>query len=224
MIQYEQKAGKNYGRGRPREFDRELALHKALKLFWEQGYIQTTMIQLCQAMEIKSPSLYCAFGSKANLFLEALSFYRHTYWDQAFADFMETEDLYQATEKLFRDTARILLMPDAPCGCLTVFSAMTLPARETKILLAITNMRQQTRKMFRDRLMRAIHAGQIAPDVNVPAIAGSLLNFFEGLTLQAREEGICLAELTEIALQGLKLLPESMCETIPTGNTGSFHT
>lgn len=194
-------------RGRPREFDREEALRKALKLFWEQGYLQTTMIQLCQAMGIKSPSLYCAFGNKADLFLEALTCYRQTYWQDIFNEFMQIRDLYEAARRLFTESARVLLLPDAPCGCLTVFSALTLPARETKILQTIMTMRQQTRKMFRDRLMLAIKDGQIAADCNVPAIAGALTNFFEGLTLQARDEDICLMELTDIALLGMKLLP-----------------
>lgn len=196
-------------RGRPREFDREEALHKALKLFWEQGYMQTTMIQLCQAMGIKSPSLYCAFGSKADLFLEALVYYRQLYWHEAFQEFMQTPDLYEATRKLFMETARILLSPDAPCGCLTVFSALTLPSHESKILETIKHMRAETKKMFRNRLIQAIKNGQIEPDCNVPAIAGALTNFFEGLTLQARDEDICLAELTEMALMALKILPIS---------------
>lgn len=202
------------GRGRPREFDREQALHKALKLFWEQGYMQTTMIQLCEAMGIKSPSLYCAFGNKADLFLEALTYYRKLYWHEAFEEFMRSSDLYEGTRRLFIETARILLLPDAPCGCLTVFSALTLPSQETKILRTITDMRKETKKMFRDRLMLAIKNGQIEPDCNVPAISGALTNFFEGLTLQARDEDICLAELTEIALKGLKLLPPIKRSTI----------
>lgn len=195
-------------RGRPRGFDRESALHKALKLFWEQGYMQTTMIQLCKTMGIKSPSLYCAFGSKAELFLEALNFYRTNYWLSTFREFMETENIYEAARKLFVETARILLLPDAPCGCLTVFSALTLPAQEKKILEAITSLRLETKRMFREKLMDAIKSGQIPPESNIPALAGALTNFFEGLTLQARDQDICLAELTEIALLGLKLLPE----------------
>ena len=195
------------GPGRPREFDREIALTRALRLFWEQGYMQTTLAQLCKAMEIKSPSLYCAFGSKSQLFLEALRYYKRKYWKEVFASFLETPDLYEATKNLFSSTARILLLPDAPCGCLTVFSALTLPPCEKEILDTVAMMRGETKKIFRERLRMAIRAGQIAPDSDVPAIAGALTNFFEGLTLQAREEDICQAELLAIALRGVALLP-----------------
>lgn len=198
-------------RGRPREFDRELALTKALELFWSQGYLQTSMSQLCAAMGITSPSLYCAFGSKARLFLEALAYYKEKYWRSAFKDFMTESDLYAATQKLFTDAARILLSPDAPCGCLTVISAMTLPPKEERILGTITRMRQETKDMFKKRLMMAIRAKQIPEDCNIPAIAGSLANFFEGLSLQARDD-ICQAELKEIALRGVRLLPSPNCD------------
>lgn len=193
-------------RGRPREFDRTAALLKALELFWRQGYLQTSVAQLCSAMGIKSPSLYCAFKSKAALFLEGLQFYRNTYWEGAFTKFMENPDLYAATKNLFKETAQILLMPDAPCGCLTVVSALTLPSEEKEVLAAINELRLKTRTMFRQRLMIAIRDGQIPADSNIPAISGALTNFFEGLAIQARED-VCLAELTEIALQGCRLLP-----------------
>ncbi|MDE5879348.1 MAG: TetR/AcrR family transcriptional regulator, partial [Desulfovibrio sp.] len=204
----DQAAEKRQPRGRPREFDRELALRNALRLFWEQGYMQTTMSQLCRAMGIKSPSLYCAFGSKAELFLEALAFYKGAYWGPVFARYLEEEDLYEATKNLFAATARILLSPDAPCGCLTVFSALTLPAKEERILETIARMRADTKKVFRERLKKAVRDREIPADCDIPAISGALTNYFEGLTLQAREQDICQAELLAIALRGVKLLPE----------------
>ena len=214
MSEKEEKRHKNgLGRGRPREFDREKALREALKVFWSNGYLNTTIPLLCDAMGIKSPSLYCAFGSKGELFLEALEYYKKIYWRDAFAKFMSEEDIYSATNNLFLDAARILLLPDAPCGCLTVFSAMTLPPREKKILGVISHMRQNTKKMFRERLMRAVKDSQIPPAANIPAIAGALTNFFEGLSLQARDD-ICLAELMEIAALGVRLLPARLITNI----------
>lgn len=193
-------------RGRPRQFDRHKALCDALRLFWIQGYQQTTTAQLCEAMGINSPSLYCAFGSKGELFLEALAYYRSTYWNQIFNDFKAEKDIYTATRNLLLETARVLLQPSAPCGCMTVLAAATLPACESEILKTITILREQTRTIFRDRLMQAIHDGQIPVDSDIPAIVGSLINFFEGLTLQAKDN-ICLAELQAIAVRGVRLLP-----------------
>lgn len=195
-------------RGRPREFDRESALRSALKLFWEQGYMQTTLLQLCDTMGIKSPSLYCAFGNKSGLFIEALKYYRAEFWTPVFERYLAEDNLYEATKNLFESSAKILLMPDAPCGCLTVFSALTLPANECEILKVLEEMRAETKKVFRERLKMAAKAGEIPEDCDIPAHTGALTNFFEGLTLQARDQDICLSELLAIAKMGLKLLPE----------------
>ena len=54
--------------GRPREFDRELALLKARNLFWRQGYEGTSMSDLVAELGIASARIYKAFGSKEQLF------------------------------------------------------------------------------------------------------------------------------------------------------------
>ena len=51
-------------RGRPRSFDRQAALERAMDVFWERGYHAAAMSDLTEAMGINSPSLYAAFGSE----------------------------------------------------------------------------------------------------------------------------------------------------------------
>src|SRR5271170_3657427 len=72
--------------GRPREFDREAALQAAMIMFWRKGFAATSMNDLCNAMGIRSPSLYAAFGSKETLYLEAIEHYVRTVgptiWDK----------------------------------------------------------------------------------------------------------------------------------------------
>ena len=63
-------------RGRPRSFDRDAALERAMEVFWRQGYEATSINDLTAAMGINPPSLYAAFGDKERLFLEAVERYR----------------------------------------------------------------------------------------------------------------------------------------------------
>src|ERR671931_1576682 len=65
--------------GRPRDFDRDEALQRATQLFWGQGYEATTLADLQKAMGgITAPSFYAAFGSKEELFREAVELYKRT--------------------------------------------------------------------------------------------------------------------------------------------------
>lgn len=197
---------KNITHGRTRAFDRDAALRTALNVFWRHGYEQTTMAQLSAAMGIASPSIYCAYGNKAALFLEALTYYQQTYWDPLYARYLAATDIYTATEEFFSEAAHILLAPNAPCGCLIVMGFLNLPEDEPQLLRAVSQRREQTRAMFRTKLKEAANSGQIPAVSDIPAISGALHNFFEGLSIQARGD-ICLSELLAIALKGIQLLP-----------------
>lgn len=194
------------GKGRPKGFDREEALEAALELFWEKGYEPTSVAELCQAMNINPPSLYCCFGNKAELFLEAVRLYEEKYWRAPEQRFMVEPDVYKAVEDYFNEATRILLSPHTPCGCMLVLAAVNIAPEEKKIIEAIRSMRMKTKKMFADRLAMAIKDGQIPPESDVPAIAGSLNTFLEGLSLQARDKPF-LSELLSMASYAARILP-----------------
>lgn len=194
------------GKGRPRAFDRERALRRALEVFWRQGYEPASVATLCKAMEINPPSLYATFGNKASLFLEALRYYEQTYWEAPAARFLAEPDVYAAVANFFQEAAQILLSPETPCGCMVVLAAVNIADDEREIIETVRALRLATRKMFADRLRRAIQDGQIPPDTDVPALSGALCTLLEGLSLQARD-GLFLSELKAMAAHAVRMLP-----------------
>ncbi|MBD5642251.1 MAG: TetR/AcrR family transcriptional regulator [Desulfovibrio sp.] len=193
-------------RGRPREFDRQQALERALKIFWEKGFEPASVAELCCAMEINPPSLYAAFGNKSALFLEAARQYERTYWAAPNKALMEEADVYKAIREYFDSAARILLSPDAPCGCLVTLGAINISSSEVEIISELKKLRNDMRNLFAERLRIAIKAGQIPPDTDVPALSGALNALLEGLALQARQ-GLFLSELKAMAAFAPRLLP-----------------
>ena len=61
--------------GRPRKFDADNALLEAMNVFWVKGYHGTSMKDLAQAMGIRGPSIYAAFGDKRELYLKTIDRY-----------------------------------------------------------------------------------------------------------------------------------------------------
>ncbi len=87
--------------GRPKKFDRNEALQKAIGVFWKQGYEGASMKLLTESMGINSPSLYAEFGDKHALYLEAIDRYSN---DDACAPLvaLETEpDITRAVRAFF---------------------------------------------------------------------------------------------------------------------------
>ena len=58
--------------GRPKSFDKEIALEKALDVFWTQGYDGASLKDLTQAMGINKPSMYATFGNKEQLYFPSV--------------------------------------------------------------------------------------------------------------------------------------------------------
>ncbi|MCX5540073.1 TetR/AcrR family transcriptional regulator [Paraburkholderia sp. CNPSo 3076] len=70
---------KKRGRGRPRSFDVDVALDRAVEIFWKNGYEGADLDTLTEAMEINRPSLYAAYGDKRALFFKAVERYYQTF-------------------------------------------------------------------------------------------------------------------------------------------------
>lgn len=196
------------GKGRPRCFDHDEALKRALALFWRKGYAPTSVSELCQAMGVNPPSLYAEFGNKAELFIEALNFYERSYWQAPSQRFLAAPDLYHAVAEFFGTAADILLSPSTPCGCMVVLAAINISESATDVIVAVNKMRQATKQMFADRLRLALNDGQIPADTDVSSLALALNTFLEGLSIQARD-GLTLAELKAVAATAVRLLPRN---------------
>lgn len=193
-------------KGRPRGFDREDALMKALNIFWMQGYEPTSIADLCTSIGIRPPSLYAAFGSKAELFIEAARFYEHIYWDDVWARLEKEPDVYKAIGRFFEEAADILLSDSAPCGCLVVLAAINVSSSAPQVSEAAREIRQEGKCCFANRLRRAVHDGQLPTETAVDSLATLLNSLLAGMSVEAKD-GASLSMLRATIKYVTRLLP-----------------
>ncbi|MFC6789350.1 TetR/AcrR family transcriptional regulator [Methylobacterium komagatae] len=193
------------GKGRPRGFDRDQALQKALEVFWTRGYGPATVAELCAAMGINPPSLYAAFGNKDALFLEALRHYEDTYWAAPWKALDEEADLRRGMERFFFEAAAILSSRDVPCGCLVVQNSGSVSLDSEEVRDALRMLREASRTSFLTRLAQARASGDLPPDADIEALAAAFAAVLQGMSAQARD-GASRESLERLAKASLAML------------------
>src|SRR3984957_16068770 len=109
--------------GRPREFDTDAALEKAMRLFWAKGYEGTSIADLTETLGISKPSLYAAFGDKQSLFRAALE--RYAAGPASYvAEALGKPTAREVAGHLLRGAADLDTDSTNPGGCLTVNGAI----------------------------------------------------------------------------------------------------
>ena len=170
--------------GRPREFDADEALERALELFWRQGYEGTSLGELTAAMGINRPSLYAAFGNKESLFRKALD--RYVGAGMAFLrDALEEPTARGAIETLLRGYVALVTDPRTPAGCLTVNGALACGPDTDSIRAELTARRLAGEAAIRARLQRARKDGDLPPDANPTDLARYINTIAQGIAVQA---------------------------------------
>ncbi len=181
-------------RGRPRGFDRAAALEKAMEVFWARGYAGASMAELTEAMGINPPSLYAAFGSKEELFKEAVGLYAATD-DGCTLTMLEgnlsTRDSIAA---MLMASARSCMRPDKPSGCFLMLGA-TNGGPETDAAQAyLCDRRRDMAARIRARLARGIADGELPPGLDLDRVTAYFATVIKGMSIEAIGEMLGYAE------------------------------
>ena len=192
-------------RGRPRVFDREAALAQAMRVFWCKGYAATSMTDLTEAMGIRSPSLYAAFGSKEALYAEALGHYATTYDAIGWSTFFAATTAREAILTWLQGSAAFLSgsLTDTPRGCMVTLSTVANEGHKE-----LGELVQQARgvpfERLKARIAQAITDGEIPASVDAHALARFAQAVQNGMSILARD-GASRTELemvVEVAMLG----------------------
>jgi len=192
--------------GRPREFDVDRALDRAMELFWRQGYDGTSLADLTRELGLTRPSLYAAFGSKEALFLKALDLYEVRAGYRQAALTAPTAGAY--ARALLEGAADLHGDKRNPPGCLGVQGALACAPQSDAIRRELIRRRKIGERVIRDRLRRAKAAGDLVPAANPADLARFLSIVIYGITIQAAG-GATRRELRNAAEIALRSWPEA---------------
>lgn len=195
------------GRGRPSVFDRDAALEKAMKLFWERGYQGTSFDDLIHAMGISASSFYNSFGSKEKLYCEATQ----TYLDSSGRWFFgilndESTDTRTAFSRLFAATAEESTRGDHPAGCMISLACTHTPPALKSIREMMVELRAFSEGAMAERIRKGIADGDVPGDTDVDMLAAYFSTVARGLAGQARDGG-SREKLTEIGRLAMRAWP-----------------
>jgi len=200
------KPGKSSARtGRPRGFDAERALDRALNIFWREGYEGASLSDLSKAMGINRPSIYAAFGDKEALFRKALDRYVSGPAAYVMAALQE-KSARAAVERLLRGAAEGLTDPHHPQGCLLVQGALSSSKASATIQRELSVRRKGVVAALRKRLRRARTEGDLPANSRPDDLAQYFAAVLHGMAVQAAG-GANRKELHRVARTAMRAWP-----------------
>ncbi|WP_431205119.1 TetR/AcrR family transcriptional regulator [Bradyrhizobium betae] len=157
-------------RGRPRSYEPEIALGKALDLFRKQGFAATSLDDLSEATGMNRPSLYGAFGDKRELYIKSYQRYREEARAAMVEIFRQEMPVRRRLERIFASALNIYLSGEAgPRGCFTVVTAASEAVGDPEIRAMVLDGLNELDKAFASCFRKAKEKGEL-PESADPAV------------------------------------------------------
>jgi len=168
---------------RLREFDEEKALDAAMQLFWEKGYVATSLSELTAKMEIQKPSLYSAFGDKEGLFEAALRRYTNLHAANIRTKLQNEQSVKGAIRTFFENMVEEEYKKEFSKGCFCINTMVELAPHNEKFEVLTREHQMYLAVIFQELITKGIRSGELQSDLNAKALAQTLVTSLIGLTV-----------------------------------------
>jgi TetR/AcrR family transcriptional repressor of nem operon len=168
---------------RPREFDEDAAVERALDLFWTRGYEATSVDDLCAVTGLSRSSLYTAFGGKRDLLLRAVDSYGDRRTPVIAAALARPVPVRDAFAGLLSDFIDQIVAGPGRRGCFLGNCAAELPRSDRLAMARLRDGLARTEATFREALAGAQARGELPARADIGALARFLTAGIQGLRL-----------------------------------------
>lgn len=184
---------------RPREFDADAVLDRAMRLFWRNGYESTSLSKLVRGTGVAPKGLYAEFGNKEAFFGKCVDHYRLSYlafFDEALAE----TSTGRVVEKILSGYVHLLSnFPDHP-GCMMLNASLSGDDDDAEIRSCLAGHRMTFERQLASRLLILSDAPSTAEDETAMfTFARLVMTFVQGMAVQAKS-GLSRVELEGIAI------------------------
>jgi AcrR family transcriptional regulator len=174
-------------RGRPRGYEPDVALAKALDQFRKDGYAATSLDDLSAATGMNRPSLYGAFGDKRDLYIKSYARYRANARDATAEIFQAALPIGQRLAEIFRVALDIYTSgDDGPRGCFTVMTAGSEAIADPEIRAMVQDALSGTDRAFAASFQLAKDNGELPDNADPTVLAQLASGILHSLALRAR--------------------------------------
>lgn len=167
---------------RPKEFDREEVLNRAMIAFRDKGYEATSMQELVDRMAINRFSLYGTFTSKHELFVEALQAYLENVGIPFFSRLEDSGQGLEIIESVLMELVTRVKGGESPNGCLLCNTIAELgSSADERIKKVLETYLKKQEEYFHAALSRAKELGEISEEVDARGHAKLLVGYTTGI-------------------------------------------
>lgn len=172
-------------RGPSKQFDPDVALSQAIKVFWARGYEAASLSELLEQMGIGKKSLYDTFGNKRSLFLKALDYYAQTEIKSIRDQLLAPGSPLANLEKVLQNLQQIYSMPGSR-GCMIGTNIADFDTSDVGVAAALRGHLRDLEDAYCMAISRAQKAGEIRSTVDPRDLARMLLVQTQGMALLGR--------------------------------------
>jgi len=184
-------------RGRPRAYQPDVALGKALDLFRKEGFAATSLDDLSAATGMNRPSLYGAFGDKRELYIKSYQRYRDDARTATTDIFREDMPIRKRLARIYAVALDIYLNGESPRGCFTVMTAGSEAVHDPEIRAMVQEALAELDKAFAACFRRGKEKGELPPSADVQTLGQLASATIHTIAIRARA-GVPRKELEAI--------------------------